>query len=219
MKLPSKTHKKIILPWIRSFLFMDFSRVRFPLPFSQLNVAMMGTNMEKDGILLSWKNLTCVFVENSRVSLEACFLFAYLRNIPGWETVITASQRAGVERGGVPLGSEKALQTYQTETSAWDTASFSVGECLPLPPSNWLVGDVFSWCCRSEKSGVLIWVGFGFGFLENQGGTGRSKDEGDGKPFYLSHRIAWEQVIHFQGWRCKLLGLSWKFTISWSYGR
>lgn len=32
---------------------MDFSCVKFPLPFSQLNVAMMGTNMEKDGILLS----------------------------------------------------------------------------------------------------------------------------------------------------------------------
>lgn len=54
---------------------------------------MIGTNMEKAGILLSWKILTCVFIEKSQVSLEACFLFAYIKNIPGQETVIAASQR------------------------------------------------------------------------------------------------------------------------------
>lgn len=54
---------------------------------------MIETNTEKDGILLSSEILNCVFMEKSWVSLEVCFLFAYIKNIPGPETATAALQR------------------------------------------------------------------------------------------------------------------------------
>lgn len=98
-----------------------------------------------------------------------------------------------------------ALSSCRAEIISWDIASFGVVEHHPLPPTNCrmtcfysVVGLYFFWRIKEELAGA--------------------RDEG-WRRWKSVFPFLWKQLgtVNIpQGWRCKLLVLSWKFLATCS---